>query len=270
MIEFRWEPAELSFAEVLHLAGDIPLPPYLNRATEEADKERYQTIYAKHDGSVAAPTAGLHFTESVFSKLSEKNILKAYVTLHVGAGTFKPVKAEQMKDHEMHAEFIDVQKSTIEQLLAHVSKGIIAVGTTSLRTLESLYWIGVKTIHNPSIATADLSVSQWEPYGNAAEKLGEEKEYSAKESLTALLEWMEKNKAERIITKTQIIIAPGYTFRIIRALVTNFHQPQSTLLLLISAIVGEDWRGIYEYALTHDYRFLSYGDGSILWVKESK
>lgn len=270
LIEFSWEPAGLSFAEVLHIAGDIPLPPYLNRETEESDKERYQTIYAKHDGSVAAPTAGLHFTEQVFAQLEQKQIQKGYVTLHVGAGTFKPVKAAQMKDHEMHAEFIDVQKSTIEQLLAHVSKGIIAVGTTSLRTLESLYWIGVKTIHNPSIATADLSVSQWEPYGNAAEKLGEEKEYSAKESLTALLEWMEKNKAERIITKTQIIIAPGYTFRIIRALVTNFHQPQSTLLLLISAIVGEDWRGIYEYALTHDYRFLSYGDGSILWVKESK
>jgi S-adenosylmethionine:tRNA ribosyltransferase-isomerase len=151
LIEFRWEPVELSFAEVLHLAGDIPLPPYLNRATEEADKERYQTIYAKHDGSVAAPTAGLHFTENVFSKLSEKNILKAYVTLHVGAGTFKPVKAEQMKDHEMHAEFIDVTMETIEQLLAHVDKGIIAVGTTSLRTLESLYWIGLKTIRNPHI-----------------------------------------------------------------------------------------------------------------------
>jgi S-adenosylmethionine:tRNA ribosyltransferase-isomerase len=151
LIEFRWEPAGLSFAEVLHLAGDIPLPPYLNRATEEADKERYQTIYAKHDGSVAAPTAGLHFTESVFSKLSEKNILKAYVTLHVGAGTFKPVKAEQMKDHEMHAEFIDVTLETIEQLLSHVEKGIIAVGTTSLRTLESLYWIGLKTIRNPHI-----------------------------------------------------------------------------------------------------------------------
>ncbi|WP_026751273.1 S-adenosylmethionine:tRNA ribosyltransferase-isomerase [Sediminibacterium sp. C3] len=268
LIEFSWEPAGLSFAEVLHMAGDIPLPPYLNRETEEADKERYQTIYAKHDGSVAAPTAGLHFTENVFAQLEQKQIQKGYVTLHVGAGTFKPVKAAQMKDHEMHAEFIDVKKSTIEQLLAHVSKGIIAVGTTSLRTLESLYWIGVKTIHNPSLASADLAVSQWEPYENAAENSGKKKEYSAEESLTALLQWMDKNNAERIITKTQIIIAPGYTFRMIRALVTNFHQPQSTLLLLISAIVGDDWRRIYEYALTHDYRFLSYGDGSILWVNK--
>lgn len=270
LIEFSWEPAGLSFAEVLHMAGDIPLPPYLNRETEEADKERYQTIYAKHDGSVAAPTAGLHFTENVFAQLEQKQIQKGYVTLHVGAGTFKPVKAAQMKDHEMHAEFIDVKKTTIEQLLAHVSKGIIAVGTTSLRTLESLYWIGVKTIHYPSLASADLAVSQWEPYENAAENPGKKKEYSAEESLTALLQWMERSNAERIITKTQIIIAPGYTFRMIRALVTNFHQPQSTLLLLISAIVGDDWRRIYEYALTHDYRFLSYGDGSILWVKESK
>ena len=282
LIEFRWEPAGLSFAEVLHLAGDIPLPPYLNRATEEADKERYQTIYAKHDGSVAAPTAGLHFTESVFSKLSEKNILKAYVTLHVGAGTFKPVKAEQMKDHEMHAEFIDVTLETIEQLLSHVEKGIIAVGTTSLRTLESLYWIGLKTIRNPHIAAADLHVTQWEPYVSAVETAENKsaqknilKEYtnageivlpSATESLQSLLQWMQKNNASRIITKTQIIIAPGYSFKIIRALITNFHQPQSTLLLLVSAIVGENWKKIYQYALANEYRFLSYGDGSILFV----
>jgi S-adenosylmethionine:tRNA ribosyltransferase-isomerase len=282
LIEFRWEPAELSFAEVLHLAGDIPLPPYLNRATEEADKERYQTIYAKHDGSVAAPTAGLHFTESVFSKLSEKNILKAYVTLHVGAGTFKPVKAEQMKDHEMHAEFIDVTLETIEQLLSHVEKGIIAVGTTSLRTLESLYWIGLKTIRNPHIAAADLHVTQWEPYaaaGEIAENKSAQKNIpkkytssgdivlpSATESLKSLLQWMQKNNASRIITKTQIIIASGYSFKIIRALVTNFHQPQSTLLLLVSAIVGENWKKIYQYALDNEYRFLSYGDGSILFV----
>ncbi len=282
LIEFRWEPAELSFAEVLHLAGAIPLPPYLNRATEEADKERYQTIYAKHDGSVAAPTAGLHFTENVFSKLSEKNILKAYVTLHVGAGTFKPVKAEQMKDHEMHAEFIDVTMETIEQLLAHVDKGIIAVGTTSLRTLESLYWIGLKTIRNPHIAAADLHVTQWEPYVSAVETAENKsaqknilKEYtssgdivlpSAKESLESLLQWMQKNNASRIITKTQIIIAPDYSFKIIRALITNFHQPQSTLLLLVSAIVGENWKKIYQYALDNEYRFLSYGDGSILFV----
>lgn len=266
LIEFSWEPAALSFAEVLHLAGDIPLPPYLNRETEESDKERYQTIYAKHDGSVAAPTAGLHFTEQVFSQLEKKQIYKGYVTLHVGAGTFKPVKAAQMKDHEMHAEFIDVKRATIEQLLAHVASGIIAVGTTSLRTLESLYWIGVKTLRNPMIAAADLQVSQWEPYGGDGTEKNIAKVYTAEESLSALLQWMQQNNADRIITKTQIIIAPGYTFRIIRALVTNFHQPQSTLLLLIAAIVGDDWRSIYDYALTHEYRFLSYGDGSILWV----
>ena len=283
LIEFSWEPAELSFAEVLHIAGDIPLPPYLNRATEASDKERYQTIYAKHDGSVAAPTAGLHFTEEVFSKLSQKNIRKAYVTLHVGAGTFKPVKAEQMKDHEMHAEFIDVNFETIEQLIAYVEKGIIAVGTTSLRTLESLYWIGVKTIRNPLVTAAGLQVTQWEPYVSAG--VTEEnksslenipKEYtsggntvlpSATESLQSLLAWMQKNNATRIITKTQIIIAPGYEFKIIRALITNFHQPQSTLLLLVSAIVGENWKKIYQYALANEYRFLSYGDGSLLWVK---
>lgn len=278
LIEFSWEPAGLSFAEVLHLAGDIPLPPYLNRETEESDKERYQTIYAKHDGSVAAPTAGLHFTSSVFEKLAKKNIHKGYVTLHVGAGTFKPVKATQMKDHEMHAEFIDVNRATIEQLLAHVASGIIAVGTTSLRTLESLYWIGVKTLRNPSIAAADLQVSQWEPYGGEATDNGKNKNeekntvkvYTAEESLTALLHWMQQNNADRIITKTQIIIAPGYTFRIIRALITNFHQPQSTLLLLISAIVGDDWRSIYDYALTHEYRFLSYGDGSLLWINHTE
>jgi S-adenosylmethionine:tRNA ribosyltransferase-isomerase len=229
LIEFRWDPAGLSFAEVLHLAGDIPLPPYMNRATEEADKERYQTIYAKHDGSVAAPTAGLHFTEDVFKKMAEKNIPKAYVTLHVGAGTFKPVKAAQMKDHEMHAEFIDVTYEAIEHLLAHVEKGIIAVGTTSLRTLESLYWIGVKTIRNSTIAAADLQVTQWEPYeivGEIDENTMDNKLVlpSATASLQSLLQWMKKNNAPRIITKTQIIIAPGYEFKIIRALVTNFHR----------------------------------------------
>lgn len=274
LIQFSWEPAELSFAEVLHIAGDIPLPPYLNRATEEADKERYQTIYAKHDGSVAAPTAGLHFTEQVFERLNEKNIPKAYITLHVGAGTFKPVKAEQMKDHEMHAEFIDVSFEAIEQLIEHIEKGIIAVGTTSLRTLESLYWIGVKTIKNPAIGTSDLQVMQWEPYatdGDGNENKNSQKnipkEFTAKEALQSLLAWMQRNKAERIITKTQIIIAPGYDFKIIRALVTNFHQPQSTLLLLISAIVGDNWKKIYEFALANEYRFLSYGDGSILYVR---
>lgn len=258
-IELTWDDADMSFAELLHASGLIPLPPYLNRKAEETDKERYQTIYAEADGSVAAPTAGLHFTESVFASFAEKNIQKTFVTLHVGAGTFKPVKAATMQDHEMHAEYIDVHKDCIQQLLAHLGKPIVAVGTTSLRTIESLYWLGVKTKINPAIQSAELFISQWEPYELT------EKNISTKEALSALLTWMEKQHSNRIITKTQIIIAPGYSFRLMNALVTNFHQPQSTLLLLVAAIVGKDWKKIYDHALKNDYRFLSYGDGSLLY-----
>ncbi|MBR2648144.1 MAG: S-adenosylmethionine:tRNA ribosyltransferase-isomerase [Sediminibacterium sp.] len=258
-IELTWDDADMSFAELLHASGLIPLPPYLNRKAEETDKERYQTIYAEADGSVAAPTAGLHFTESVFASFAEKNIQKTFVTLHVGAGTFKPVKAATMQDHEMHAEYIDVHKDCIQQLLAHLGKPIVAVGTTSLRTIESLYWLGVKTKINPAIQSAELFISQWEPYELT------EKNISTKEALSALLTWMETQNCKRIITKTQIIIAPGYSFRLMNALVTNFHQPQSTLLLLVAAIVGDDWKKIYDHALKNDYRFLSYGDGSLLY-----
>ncbi len=260
IIELSWDDSNLSFAELLHIAGAIPLPPYLNRSVEESDKERYQTIYAKHDGSVAAPTAGLHFTTRVFDKLAAKNIRHDFVTLHVGAGTFKPVKSETMQDHEMHAEFIDVSKAFITRLLSYLDQTVITIGTTSLRTIESLYWLGVKTKMDPSIKKEELQITQWEPYELVSDNI------SAKEALASLLLWMEENKTERLITKTQIIIAPGYQFKIIHALITNFHQPQSTLLLLVSAITGNDWRKIYNYAIENDFRFLSYGDGSLLWL----
>lgn len=254
IIAFSWD-ADLSFAEVLHMAGLIPLPPYLNREAEAKDHETYQTIYAKHDGSVAAPTAGLHFTEALFQKLEQKGIQKTFVTLHVGAGTFKPVKAAVMQEHEMHAEFIEVSINTIEQLLQAASKTIVVVGTTSLRTIESLYWMGVKLL---SAVSDPLTVHQWDPY----ELPGH---FTATEALTALLQHMQQQRMQTLITKTQIIIAPGYRLRIAQGIVTNFHQPQSTLLLLVAAITGNHWKDIYQYALDHNFRFLSYGDGSLLW-----
>lgn len=260
LIELSWNDPTMSFAELLHIAGVIPLPPYLNRAAEESDQERYQTIYAKHDGSVAAPTAGLHFTNSLFAKLAQKNTRHAFVTLHVGAGTFKPVKSATMQDHEMHAEFIDLSAAFIEQLLQQTAGPVIAVGTTSLRTLESLYWLGVKTKLDPHISAEALTITQWEPYELA------QYNFSAVEALRALLVWLQEGRSERLITKTQIIIAPGYTFRIIQGLITNFHQPQSTLLLLVAAITHDNWKNIYQYALDHQFRFLSYGDGSLLWL----
>ena len=259
VIELSWD-ADLSFAEILHLAGAIPLPPYLNRIAEESDKERYQTIYARYDGSVAAPTAGLHFTENLFAKLKKKNISHDFVTLHVGAGTFKPVKSETMESHEMHAEFIDVTKAFIKNLSQNLQNNIIAVGTTSLRTLESLFWLGVKIKLYPAIKPSELNLTQWEAYDMQASAS------TAEEALRAVLDWLETNQLDRLITKTQIIIAPGYRFRIIQALVTNFHQPQSTLLLLVAAITGNDWKNIYTHALQHNFRFLSYGDGNLLWA----
>lgn len=264
LIEFSWNQPAASFAEVLHLAGAIPLPPYLNRTAEESDSERYQTIYAKQDGSVAAPTAGLHFTEKVFNSLQYKNIGHGFVTLHVGAGTFKPVKSERMEEHEMHAEFIDVSADFIHALRLQIEQAhcIIPVGTTSLRTLESLYWIATKISRNPSATADELQVKQWEPY----EMIQEAQQLQPSEALSVLLKWMQAQQTEKLITKTQIILAPGYRFRIAHALITNFHQPQSTLLLLVSAIVGEKWKDIYQYALEHDFRFLSYGDGNLLWI----
>ncbi|MFT3681843.1 MAG: S-adenosylmethionine:tRNA ribosyltransferase-isomerase [Ferruginibacter sp.] len=262
VVELSWQPADLTFAEMIEASGDMPLPPYIKRKAETADKERYQTIYAKYDGSVAAPTAGLHFTESIFNAFAEKNIEKTYVTLHVGAGTFKPVKAASMQDHEMHAEWIDVNIDTIQQLHDNTTNCIIAVGTTSLRTIESLYWMGVKTITDPLVNKDALTIYQWDVYNaplNASS-------FTAQEAFASLLTWMKKNALERIITTTQILIAPGYRFRTAKAIITNFHQPQSTLLLLVAAAIENDWKKVYNYAMENDFRFLSYGDGSLLFI----
>ncbi|HRP54944.1 S-adenosylmethionine:tRNA ribosyltransferase-isomerase [Agriterribacter sp.] len=259
-VEMRWEPGNLSFAEVLHYAGTIPLPPYIKREADKEDEERYQTIYARQQGSVAAPTAGLHFTENIFQSLGKKHIEHDFVTLHVGAGTFKPVKSESMKDHVMHAEFMDVRYETIEKLLQSTGK-IFCVGTTSLRTVESLYWMGVKLKRNAGLAVNDLPITQWEVYEElAAYKI------PARESLKAVLKWMEQRSMKRLITQTRIIIAPGYDFNIISGLITNFHQPKSTLLLLVAAITGNDWEKVYRYGLENNFRFLSYGDGCLLFT----
>lgn len=258
VINLQWTPADVSFAEVLHHAGVIPLPPYLKRSTEAADKERYQTVYAAQDGSVAAPTAGLHFTPALFEQLAQKNIQQAYVTLHVGAGTFRPVKAATMEAHDMHAEFIDVSKDCIAQLLEFEDK-IFAVGTTSARTLESLYWMGVKTMRDPAIEESNLQLSQWEVYDQP-----QQHHFTVAEALESLLQWMDTKNQQRLLSKTQLLIAPGYSFKIIQGLVTNFHQPQSTLLLLVAALAGDNWKKIYQYALENDFRFLSYGDGCLI------
>jgi S-adenosylmethionine:tRNA ribosyltransferase-isomerase len=258
----EWD-TEHAFSEILEAAGDIPLPPYLNREAEAKDKDRYQTTYAKEEGSVAAPTAGLHFTPTVFSKLSDKNIDRAFITLHVGAGTFKPVKSETMQEHEMHAEWIDVHIDTIQQIIQKLNDGIVVVGTTSLRTIESLYWIGAKLLMHITPDVSGIAVQQWEPYD-----LGSN--HTAAHALQALADWMMQQKLEKLVTRTRIIIAPGYKFRIAKGLVTNFHQPQSTLLLLIAAVVGQEWKDVYKHALEHNYRFLSYGDGSLLWMDDQR
>ena len=262
IIELSWSPNELSFAEVLHHAGAIPLPPYIKRKAEESDAERYQTVYANVDGSVAAPTAGLHFTDYIFNQLKEKSIQTDYVTLHVGAGTFKPVKSETMAEHDMHAEWMDVSRTTIENILNNIDNNIIAVGTTSLRTIESLYWLGVKSRESGVGSRESIQLLQWEAYELI------EKNIPVRNALQSLLDWMDKNKLERLVTKTQILIAPGYQFKIVKGLITNFHQPQSTLLLLVAALIGDDWRKVYDHALQKDFRFLSYGDGCLLWRQE--
>jgi len=260
VVQFNWNN-NISFAEIIDQAGNIPLPPYIKRKPEEEDSIRYQTIYAAQDGSVAAPTAGLHFSDDIFKKFQEKNISTNFVTLHVGAGTFKPVKAATMEAHEMHAEWIDVNIATIENIISNLNNTIIAVGTTSLRTLESLYWLGVKSALDPSLK--QLHLSQWEVYDTlSAAKI------SVKEALGHLTQWLKNNNQQQLFTHTQILIAPGYTFKIVKALVTNFHQPQSTLLLLVSAAIGSNWEKVYDYALKNDFRFLSYGDGSLLFIAE--
>lgn len=258
-VDFRWNNPEITFADILEVFGELPIPPYLNRETQESDKETYQTVYSKIKGSVAAPTAGLHFTPRVLDALREKGVALEELTLHVGAGTFKPVKSEEIEGHEMHTEYISVNRSTLEKLVAHEGKAI-AVGTTSVRTLESLYHIGVTLLHNPNATEEDLHVKQWQPYKTALETAAT----PAVDALQAIIAYLDRHHMETLHSSTQIIIAPGYEYRIVKAMVTNFHQPQSTLLLLVSAFLHGDWRKIYDYALAHDFRFLSYGDSSLL------
>lgn len=261
VIEFSWHD-DFAFGELLHYAGVIPLPPYLHRNAEKADYDRYQTVYAKTEGSVAAPTAGLHFTPQLLNKLSEQGVLMEQVTLHVGAGTFKPVKSETMKDHEMHKEWIQVNKTSIENILNYHPEDVIPVGTTSLRTLETLYWMGVKALMNPDARIEELEVKQWDAYELATDNI------STEQSLQALIGWMNDRQLEQLVCHTQLLVAPGYKLRIADALITNFHQPNSTLLLLVAAFIGDNWRKVYDYAMAHEFRFLSYGDGSLIWCEK--
>ena len=300
LIEFQWlvenetfplqgeSKGAFSFGDLLDAIGELPIPPYLNRDTEESDKSTYQTVYSRIKGSVAAPTAGLHFTEDVLKTIENQGITREEVTLHVGAGTFRPVKSETIEGHEMHSEHISVRRQTIENLIRHGGRAI-AVGTTSVRTLESLYYMGRKILLNPQIGEEELAVKQWEPYENRDSRFeirgtrneergrgneeggtrSEERDtvnsqLSTLNSLRAILDWLDRHQLDTLTSATQIIIVPGYEYKIVSHLVTNFHQPQSTLLLLVSAFVGGDWRRIYQYALDHDFRFLSYGDSSLL------
>ena len=281
-IDFTWSINGHSFAEIIDAIGELPIPPYLNRDTQESDKTTYQTVYSKIKGSVAAPTAGLHFTPEVLAAIDAAGIDREELTLHVGAGTFKPVKSEEIEGHEMHTEYISVRRDTIQKLIDHDASAI-AVGTTSVRTLESLYYMGLKVLRNPNLSETQLHVSQWEPYGQEhigdcpQEHIGdcplcEQRSVlhgdcplcAPLDSLKALASWMDAHDLKVLNSSTQIIIAPGYDYKIVKMLVTNFHQPQSTLLLLVSAFVHGDWHKIYDYALAHDFRFLSYGDSSLL------
>ena len=257
-VDLAWNNPDITFAEILEAVGELPIPPYLNRDTQESDKTTYQTVYSKIKGSVAAPTAGLHFTEEVLQAIDRRHIEREEVTLHVGAGTFKPVKSQEIEGHEMHTEYICVRRETIEKLIAHEGCAI-AVGTTSVRTLESLYYMGCRLARNPDLSESQLHIDQWEPYEDG---VGEG--IAPVEALRHLLRWLDRHHLPSLHSSTQIIIAPGYEYKIVRMLVTNFHQPQSTLLLLVSAFVRGDWHKIYDYALAHDFRFLSYGDSSLL------
>ena len=256
VVEFSWEPAELSFAEILEAAGEIPLPPYLHREAEASDRERYQTVFAKHEGSVAAPTAGLHFTNELIEKLKHDGVAFEEVTLHVGAGTFRPVSSEKIGEHEMHSETIAVRKSCIENLIKNKDKTIIPVGTTSMRTIESLYWMGVMLIEE-GLEERNIHLNQWFPY-KERETLP-----SAEESLSAILKYMEMYHTDVFHASTALMIAPSCKINIAKALITNFHQPKSTLLLLVSALIGDKWKDVYQYALDNDFRFLSYGDSCL-------
>ncbi len=257
IVEFTWDNSAISFADILDAMGELPIPPYLNRKTEESDKTTYQTVYSKIKGSVAAPTAGLHFTERVIDDLQQRGIARTELTLHVGAGTFRPVKSEEIADHDMHAEFFVVKRQTLESLLQHLGS-IVAVGTTSVRTLESLYYIGSQLLRKKEPNHRLFHVAQWEPYGDNAPTI------PAEDAIKAILRHMDDSHLTEICASTQIIIVPGYQFKLVNMLVTNFHQPKSTLLLLVSAFVNGNWKEIYDYALHNNYRFLSYGDSSLL------
>ena len=263
IIEFSWNHPTITFSEILSVIGNIPLPPYIQRKANEEDKDRYQTTYAIEEGSVAAPTAGLHFSEEVFASLADKNIIQKYLTLHVGAGTFMPVKADTIDEHDMHAEFIEVDIQLIEYLKENTgieNKPIVAVGTTSLRTIESVYWLGVKALihkqrNENALPLNDLQLGQWEAYELA------EHNFTIKETMNALLNYLNSKGTEKLIAKTQLMVTPGYQFKVCNALITNFHQPKSTLLLIIAAITGDHWKNIYQHAIENKYRFLSYCDG---------
>lgn len=265
-VDFKWSGG-VSFAEILQSAGELPIPPYLNRATTETDNITYQTVYSKIKGSVAAPTAGLHFTDKVLNEIDALGIRKEEVTLHVGAGTFKPVKSSELQGHKMHAEYIAVRREMLSSLI-EFNCNVFAVGTTSVRTLESLYYIGVALLMNPKASETEIAVNQWSPYELPHNDNGlvvlDGVPIMPKMSIQAIIEWLDKENKDVLHTNTQIIIAPGYKYKIVKMLMTNFHQPQSTLLLLVSAFVNGDWRKIYDYALEHDFRFLSYGDSSLL------
>ena len=261
-IEFSWDNSSLSFSEIISEAGIIPLPPYIKRETTNIDKEHYQTVYAKTEGSVAAPTAGLHFTKEIFQSLENKKIDHDFITLHVGAGTFKPVTSDSIADHTMHEEYFEVSASTIEAF-SNGNKFIIPVGTTSMRTLESLYWIGVKIILKEINTSDNIHLGQWDHL-----EIDKKKTVSLEESMNAIKIHMQSTGQDKLFGTTSICITPGYQFRISKALITNFHQPQSTLLLLISAIMGDHWKEVYSFAIKNEFRFLSYGDGSLLFIRQ--
>lgn len=255
-VRFSWDADGLSFSELLEAVGELPIPPYLNRETEESDKTTYQTVYSKIEGSVAAPTAGLHFSDDVLKALDDKGVERQEVTLHVGAGTFKPVKADEIGDHEMHTEYICVKRMVLERMIAK-DADVVAVGTTSVRTVESLYYIGCKIAACKDIPEEKLHVGQWEPYESKCL-------LTPKEALQEIIDYFDRNQLVSLHTSTQIIIAPGYDYKYVKRLITNFHQPKSTLLLLVSAFLKGRWREVYDYAIGHGFRFLSYGDSSLL------
>lgn len=257
LVRFSWAPERFTLGDVLQAAGNTPLPPYIKRSANAADETDYQTVYSVHEGSVAAPTAGLHFSDSMMEGFHLKGIPTLFTTLHVGAGTFKPVKSETMEGHHMHAEWMHITTTFLEQLLTHIDKKIISVGTTATRTLESIFWMGNKLLNHPEISEEALKISQWEVYDTT-------KIHHPRNAIAALLNRMKQNGETQLMIETEIIIAPGYPFQIVKGLITNFHQPKSTLLLLVAALAGDNWRKIYEYALSHNFRFLSYGDGSLI------